>query len=95
MSTVASQHRIRRPRAPEGRKRRIASCVCTEAGVFNSGIAGILLGLARVDGSRLIERCDSCERFNSDDAACIAFARAHGGTCRFGTDLRVVWAPER
>ena len=62
---------------------------------FRSGLAGVLSGLVRGDGSRFIERCDSCQRFPSDEAACVAYARVHRGYCGFGTDLRVVWTSTR
>src|SRR5579864_1088960 len=85
---------LSRHAARDRTKARIHRCACIERGDFRSGLRGVLSGLVRRDGSRIIERCDSCERFESDAAACIAYTHVHGGSCGFGADLKVVWKPE-
>ena len=75
------------------RGRLTRDCVCLDPGVFRSGLAGILAGPRRQNGARYVERCDSCQLFGSDEAACIEYARVHGGLCTFGPDLKVVWLP--
>ena len=68
-------------------------CVCQEPGVFNSGIKGILAGEPQDNGCRYVERCDTCERFDSDEAACKEFARLKGGRCCYDPDGVIVWFP--
>lgn len=68
-------------------------CVCLEPGGLNCGLRGVLAGLPTADGTRYIERCDTCQRFASDEEACVAYARVHGGRCGLDFDLRVVWIP--
>jgi hypothetical protein len=67
--------------------------VCRDPGSFNCGLTGILAGLPYDNGLRYIERCDACERFDSDETACRAYALVHGGSCFYDFDLRVVWIP--
>jgi len=71
-------------------------CGCEEPGPFNCGIPGILAGKPQKNGYRYIERCDFCERFSSDEAACEAYAAIMGGRLWYGYDCRrrVIWAPE-
>lgn len=71
----------------------LSGCVCEEPGMFNCGIPGILAGEPQDNGCRYIERCDTCERFDSDDAACDEFARIRGGSCGRDPDAKVVWLP--
>ncbi len=52
-----------------------------------------MAGLPFESGLRYIERCDTCERFDSDLAACLAYARKYGGICSYDLDLRAVWIP--
>lgn len=69
-------------------------CECEEPGAVYSGLKGILAGPPDKTGRRYIERCDACERFHSDDAAGLEYARAKGGGCRYGERRRVRWSPE-
>ena len=73
--------------------RRDPRCVCEEPGDFNCGIPGILAGLPGKNGRRYIECCDACERFASDDDACIEYARLKGGLCAFNPEKRIFWIP--
>ncbi len=74
-------------------KRRVGRCVCLEPGVLKSGIRGALAWPPYDNGVRHIERCDACERFPSDEVACKAYARVHGGWCGYDFSLKVVWVP--
>ena len=69
------------------------TCVCLDPGAFRSGLLGILAGPPRQKGARYVERCDACEVFDSDEAACREYARVHGGRCSHDSDLKVVWSP--
>ena len=69
------------------------ACVCVHPGFFKSGLRGVLAGPPRENGVRLIERCDTCERFQSDEHACLVYARVHGGWCGYNSDLKVIWIP--
>ena len=69
------------------------ACVCLERGAFRSGLRGILAGPPGEDGTRYVERCDTCEVFGSDEAACREYVRVHGGLCCFDSDLKVFWLP--
>lgn len=71
----------------------VSICGCEEPGTFNCGIPGILAGTPQDNGCRYIERCDQCERFDSDDAACEEFARLGGGRCGYDPEGTVVWLP--
>jgi len=68
-------------------------CACQEPGVFNCGIKGILAGEPQDNGCRYVERCDTCERFDSDETACEEFVRIKGGRRRYDPDGVVVWFP--
>lgn len=74
-------------------RRSSRACVCLQPGCFNCGLLGILAGLPRDKGVRCIERCDTCETFESDEPACKEYARIHGGWCGYDFDLKVVWIP--
>lgn len=69
-------------------------CACEEPGTFKCGIRGILAGLPDENGYRYIERCDTCQRFESDLAACLEYARLQGGRCRRDPESKVIWTPE-
>jgi len=72
-------------------------CCCEDNGTVRSGIKGILVGpLSSTRRSQIIERCDACERFDSDEAAAIHYAMARGGTVHYSkcrNRLRVLWSP--
>lgn len=68
-------------------------CECQKHGALYSGVKGILLGSANEAGRRCIERCDACERFHSDEAAGLQYARIKGGSCRYDKQQRVLWSP--
>ena len=46
-------------------------CECENSGYFNSGIPGIIAHVenGRLAGDAKVERCDLCQRYNSDEAA--------------------------
>ena len=68
-------------------------CVCQERGVVCSGIRGILAGSPNKQGSRIIEKCDACNRFLSDEAAGLWYATARGGASHYDKQTRVLWCP--
>ena len=68
-------------------------CACQEPGEIRSAIPGILTGPPSRDGSRVVERCDLCERFQSDDSAGIMYATLVGGQVSYDKQLRVIWKP--
>lgn len=73
-------------------------CECEQKGYVRSGIKGILACPLGGAGRLCIERCDSCERFDCDEAAAIYFATRRGGTLRYdarrkGRQMRIIWAP--
>lgn len=74
-------------------------CCCEDIGKVRSGINGIIVGpLINTGRSQVIERCDACERFDSDEAAAIHYATARGGTVRYSkcrNRLRVLWSPRQ
>lgn len=82
-----------RDRTPVPEDAATTGCACQEPGVFNCGIMGILAGEPQDNGCRYVERCDTCERFDSDEVACGEFARLKGGRCRYDPDGYVVWLP--
>ena len=71
----------------------IRLCGCEEPGPFNCGLTGILAGQPREKGYRYIERCDMCERFSADEAACMAYADMMGGRLCYDRQRKVVWIP--
>jgi len=72
---------------------RRARCECQKPGTINSGVRGILIWPRDKHGSQSVERCDSCERFYSDEAAGLEFARLKGGGCKYDSQQRVLWTP--
>lgn len=68
-------------------------CVCDEPGFSNSRFPGILAGLPNKSGHRLIERCDTCERFSCDEAACEAYSKFMGGRAGYDGNGKVVFSP--
>jgi hypothetical protein len=72
-------------------------CCCESKGTVRSGIRGILACFLRERSrSLVIERCDACERFDSDEAAAIFFATLRGGAIRYNkrqNRTRIVWSP--
>lgn len=70
-------------------------CACEEPGALNSGFPGILAGVPSKIGKRYIERCDSCERYKSDEDACYAYVRMRGGRCTHDNRGFVAWLPLR
>jgi hypothetical protein len=72
-------------------------CCCEDAGTVRSGIKGILVGPPSDMGrSQIIEKCDACERFDSDEAAAVYYATSKGGAARYsksGNRLKVLWSP--
>jgi hypothetical protein len=69
-------------------------CVCEKSGVVRSGIRGILAGPPNKRGCRIVERCDACTRFSSDEVAGLWYAWAIGGTSRYDKQTRVIWCPK-
>ncbi len=69
-------------------------CVCEESGAVRSGIRGILAGPPNKYGSRIMEKCDACDRFPSDESAGLSYARAKGGASRYDKRTRVIWCPK-
>ena len=69
------------------------TCVCEESGVVRSGIRGILSGPPTKYGCRIMEKCDACNLYSSDEAAGLWYARANGGTSRYDKRTRVIWCP--
>ena len=71
-------------------------CCCEDTGTVRSGIKGILIGpLSNTGRKYVIERCDTCERFDSDEAAAIHYATTRGGTVRYsrcGNRPRIIWS---
>jgi hypothetical protein len=74
-----------------GRKRR---CECTQPGSLRCSVPGVLAGPPQGDGSRYIERCDTCMAFSCDEVAGLMYARVNGGACQYDRALRVVWKPQ-
>jgi len=68
-------------------------CVCQHAGTINSGVRGIVAGPPDKLRRRHVERCDACERFSSDEAAGLEYARLKGGGCSYEQRQRVIWTP--
>jgi len=68
-------------------------CACQEAGLFNCGMLGVLAGLPQENGRRYLERCDTCQRYDSDEAACEAYAQVMGGRCSYDPEDSVIWIP--
>jgi hypothetical protein len=72
-------------------------CCCQEEGFVRSGIRGILKCRSSRSLPRyVIERCDTCQRFRSDEAAAIYYATVRGGNVRYvryGSESRVIWSP--
>lgn len=74
-------------------KSQTGQCACEEPGFLNCGIRGILVALPQDNGARYVERCDTCERFESDEAACKELVRLRGGKLGYDPDGVVVWLP--
>jgi hypothetical protein len=68
-------------------------CECQKPGAIYSGVKGIVAGTPDKKGRRYIERCDVCERFHSDQAAGLEYARIRRGGCRYDEHQRVLWTP--
>lgn len=72
-------------------------CCCEEVGTVRSGVRGILAcPLNERAKSRVIERCDACERFDSDEAAAIFFTTLRSGSLRYSklrNRVRILWLP--
>ena len=68
-------------------------CECEMPGAIYSGVRGILAGVPNKGGRRYIERCDTCQRFDCDDAAGLEYARVSGGGCKYDERQRVIWIP--
>jgi hypothetical protein len=77
-----------------GLKTRQARCDCEKAGAVRSGVPGIVAGVQDSRGRRLVERCDACERFESDEAAGMEYARIQGGGSSYDHNKKVLWTPE-
>jgi hypothetical protein len=69
-------------------------CDCERRGHSRSRVRGILAFPADRHGALVIERCDACERFYSDEAASIYYSTRKGGTLRYGPHARsIIWKP--
>lgn len=68
-------------------------CECEKLGTVSSGVRGILAGPPDKHRRRCIERCDVCERFYSDEAAGLEYARIKGGGSSYDERRRVLWTP--
>src|SRR5712691_6354794 len=73
---------------------RRGSCECEKPGTINAGVRGVVAGPPDKLGRRRVERCDACERFYSDEAAGLEYARLKGGGCRYDRQQRIFWTPE-
>jgi hypothetical protein len=74
-------------------KVRHSRCECERPGTINSGVRGIVAGPPDRFGRRVVERCDICEQFCSDEAAGLEYSRVKGGGCRYDKYQRVLWIP--
>jgi hypothetical protein len=79
-------------RRDELRARR-ARCECERPGSINSGVQGIVAGPPDKVGRRYVERCDACERYYSDEAAGLEYARVMGGGCGYDKHQHVIRTP--
>jgi hypothetical protein len=68
-------------------------CVCRAKGAVFSGVPGILAGPPDKQQRRVVERCDSCQRFASDESAGLSYAKLKGGGSRYDDHGRVIWCP--
>jgi len=69
-------------------------CVCEQDGTVCSGVRGILAGPPTKKGCRVVEKCDSCDTFSSDEAAGLWYAKLKGGASRYDKRTRVIWCPK-
>ena len=70
-------------------------CDCEMPGAIYSGVRGIVAGAPDKAGRRYIERCDTCLRFDCDDAAGLEYARVRGGGSKYDERQRVLWTPRQ
>lgn len=68
-------------------------CSCQQKGATRSGMAGVIAGPPGKLGRRVIERCDSCERFSTDEAAALRYVTSKGGVAYYDAACRVIWRP--
>jgi hypothetical protein len=68
-------------------------CECQKCGALYSGLIGVLAAVPDSRGRRYIERCDACERFHSDEAAALEYAKIKGGGCCYDGRHRIIWTP--
>lgn len=54
---------------------------------------GVIAGPPDKLGRRVIERCDSCECFSTDEAAALGYVTSKGGVARYDAAYRVIWRP--
>ena len=71
-----------------------AKCVCQDTGDIHSGIPGILISLADAAGNRVVERCDACQRYYSDESACMAYSTLIGGRALYDKKGRAMWCAQ-
>ena len=69
-------------------------CGCEKPGPFNCDLPGILAGRPQKKGYRYIERCDMCERYPNDEAACEAYVGIMGGRPCYDRQRKVIWVPK-
>jgi hypothetical protein len=74
-------------------------CCCEDKGTLRSGVKGILACPVSMNAlSHVIERCDACKRFDSDENAAVYYATARGGRVRYskcGNRMRIIWSPRQ
>jgi hypothetical protein len=68
-------------------------CSCENQGAVRSGIRGVLAYPSDRLVPKIIERCDTCERFHSDEAAGLYYVTIRGGVARYDRRSRVIWSP--
>jgi len=68
-------------------------CCCEDQGAVRTGIKGILAYPSDRLLPKVIERCDACERFHSDEAAALHYVTIRGGVARYDKRSRVIWLP--
>ena len=66
-------------------------CACQRPGPYYSGLPGILVGALRRRRFRIVERCDTCERFVSDEEAGEVYAAANSGSVRCNCRGRIIF----
>lgn len=75
------------------RRYKVVECECEKPGPFSWILPGILVGQPQKKGHRYIERCDLCERFSSDEAACEVYSKCMAGKVGYDRKRLVIFLP--